>query len=108
MLILIAVVLLSIGQVLFKIAANSLSDIRIETLFNPVLLLALAIYGVATILWIISLRSVPLRLAYPFFGLAFVCVPLMAHLVLSEPLKWSTFIGAAFILVGVWISVALD
>jgi drug/metabolite transporter (DMT)-like permease len=31
-------------------------------------------------------------------------VPLMAHWVLGEPLRWQTLAGAAVIFAGVWIS----
>lgn len=111
MLIVFTVVLLSVGQILFKIAANRLNaapSFSVGALFDGTVILALAIYGVATVLWILSLRTVPLRLAYPFAGLAFVFVPLMSHFFLAEPLKPSTFVGAALILAGVWVSVYHD
>lgn len=110
-LILFTVSLLSAGQILFKLAANGLNTAQpfhIQLLFNRTLIFALAIYGVATVLWIMSLRTVPLRLAYPFVGLAFIFVPLLSHFILSEPLKLNTFVGAALILAGLWVSVYND
>lgn len=107
-LIVLTVFLLSAGQILFKLAANGLNaapSFHVSALFDRHVILALLVYGVATVLWILSLRTVPLRLAYPFAGLAFVLVPLMSHFFLAEPLKPSTFIGAALILAGVWVSV---
>ena len=82
-----------------------LSNWIVSTITNPLLILALAVYGVATLLWIFSLRNVPLSLAYPFVALAFVFVPVMAHFALSEPLKAKTFYGFILILAGVTISV---
>ena len=101
------VLLLSVGQVLFKIAATQivLSNSIWSSLRNPTLLVALGVYGFATVLWILVLRTIPLRLAYPFVAMAFVFVPIMAHFALAEPLKINTFIGFILILSGVWVSV---
>jgi undecaprenyl phosphate-alpha-L-ara4N flippase subunit ArnE len=100
--------LLSAGQVLFKFAANHSSkagDGLLPLLVSPYFAIALFVYAVATVCWMLVLRDVPLRLAYPFAALAFVVVPVMAAAFLGEPLKWTTFAGAALIIIGVWISV---
>lgn len=107
-LILFTVFLLSAGQILFKLASAdvvlSYSGI-LPSLFKPKLLIALLVYAVATVLWIIALKDLPLRLAYPFVALAFVIVPTMAHFLLGEPVSWNTYLGAALIAVGVIVSV---
>jgi drug/metabolite transporter (DMT)-like permease len=101
------VLALSVGQVLFKLAAagfdGSESFLR-QLLMNKYLFAALAVYGLATAMWVALLRQVPLHVAYPFVALAFFFVPLMAHWVLGEPLRWQTLAGAAVIFAGVWIS----
>jgi len=105
---LLTVFLLSLGQILFKTAASKidLSDRGfIESfLFNPSLILALAIYGFATLSWLLVLKNAPLRLAYPIQAVAFITVPLLSYFLLNEPLKLNTFIGAAIIIFGVFIS----
>jgi drug/metabolite transporter (DMT)-like permease len=50
------------------------------------------------------LREAPLRLAYPFMGLAFVIVPCLTWLFFGEPLRAPTLIGSALILAGVVIA----
>ncbi|MEI7869326.1 MAG: EamA family transporter [Candidatus Methylumidiphilus sp.] len=104
--IILTILLLSVGQILFKMVADKINPNHsiVSTITNPLLILALAVYGVATLLWIFSLRNVPLSLAYPFAALAFVFVPVMAHFALSEPLKAKTFYGFILILAGVTIS----
>lgn len=100
--------LLSVGQVLFKITANQLEaagPLTIYSLFNPVLISALVLYGFATVLWVLSLRGVSLRQAYPFAGIAFAVVPIFSHFVLGEPLKINTFVGSALIVMGITVSV---
>jgi len=109
LLILFTVFLLSVGQILFKIAANSIvltSSGLLPSLVNAKLIIALAVYSVATILWLIALKGVPLRMAYPFAALAFFIVPTLAHFLLGEPLNWNTYIGACIIALGVFVSIS--
>lgn len=102
------IVALSIGQVLFKSASGSLIISQPLTLISPQLLLALSIYGIATLAWIVVLSRVPLSFAFPFYGLAFLLVPLLAKLLLHEPLRWQALVGGFVILVGIWISAKGD
>jgi undecaprenyl phosphate-alpha-L-ara4N flippase subunit ArnE len=100
------VMLLSIGQVLSKLAAAGLdfSLAGIRSFMSPMLIAALVAYVVATGLWLLILKQIPLRIAYPYVALSFVFVPLMAHFILGEKLYLTTYVGAALIFAGVWIS----
>lgn len=107
-LIIFTVFLLAAGQILFKIASDNLIITArgfIPSLFDPAILVALAVYGVATVLWLIALKGMPLRVAYPFVALAFVIVPTLAHYLLGESVGWNTYVGALIIGVGVFVSV---
>lgn len=94
---------ISLGQLLFKKAAEhadfSLSILSLVT--NGWLLTALILYGITALGWVWVLRHAPLHIAYPFMGLAFIIVPLLAWAFLGEPLGWQTLLGGALILVGV-------
>ena len=106
---LVTVLGLSAGQVLFKLAAMGLAGpapLWMLLLRNGYLWAALVVYGVATVLWVALLRQVPLRMAYPFVGLAFVIVPVLAHFLLNEPLRWQAAAGAGLIVLGIWVSTA--
>lgn len=103
------VVGLSIGQVLFKLAAREMrpGDTLVQQVFlNPWLYVALLVYVVATVFWVALLRQVPLQLAYPFVAMAFFVVPLLGWLFLGESLRWQNFAGAGLILTGVCVTVA--
>lgn len=91
------------GQLLFKKAAGAMSAASgwQAQLLNGWLWAALALYGVMTLLWIWILRHAPLHIAYPFMGLAFLIVPVLAWALLGEPLTWQTLAGGALILAGV-------
>lgn len=106
--IVLTVFMLAVGQILFKYAAGKMDiqghGIIAAVLFNPALIIALSVYAVATFCWLIVLKGVPLRLAYPFAALGFFIVPLMSHFFLGEPLRWSSFAGAAIIMAGVYVS----
>jgi drug/metabolite transporter (DMT)-like permease len=102
------VFMLSIGQVLFKLASEKI-DIHGKGfisgfLLNPALLIAILVYGLATISWLFVLKITPLKIAYPFAALAFIIVPIFAFYFLGEPLRWTTFAGAAIIVAGVYVS----
>lgn len=102
------VMLLSIGQILFKIASlkieTSGKGLVVGLLFNPAFIGAMVIYSIATVMWILLLRSAPLNQIYPFAAFAFVMVPIMAYLILGEQLSWGIFFGAGLIISGVYVS----
>jgi len=105
---LITVLLLSVGQILFKLASNELVLNKygfIPSLLSFKLLIALTVYGFATVLWLISLKDTPLNLAYPFVALAFFIVPVFSHYLLGESFSSNTFVGALIIAVEVSVSV---
>ena len=87
---------LSIGQILFKLAARGLDgteSLLSQIMVNHYLWIALAVYAIATVFWIGLLRQIPLNLAYPFVALAFFFVPVLGHWILDEPLRWQNFLN---------------
>ncbi len=100
---LLCVLCISLGQILFKKAAAAFTEpMTWQALaFNGWLIASLILYGVTTLGWVWILKHVPLHLAYPFMGLAFLIVPALAWPLLGEPLHWRTFAGGLLILAGV-------
>ena len=108
---LLAPVLLSAGQVLFKKTADaaithSLSRFLGSLLASPHFWAALFIYGAATLLWVFTLSRVPLGRAIPFVALTFVIVPLIGAAFFGERLNILYWLGVFIILVGVSVTVA--
>jgi len=97
------VLCIAVGQLLFKKAAEAVDASAgvLGLMTNGWLVTALALYGITTLAWVWVLRHAPLHLAYPFMGLAFLIVPLLAWAFLGEPLTWQTLVGGALILAGV-------
>ena len=107
---LLCVLLIAGGQLLFKAAAErwhiaGWTWATVSSFLSPVMLLALAVYALATLLWVYVLRTVPLGAAYAVFSLAFIVVPLLAHFLLGERLSGNTLVGGAIIVLGVIIAV---
>lgn len=100
------VIAISAGQILFKLAARGATGAAgfPWSLFNGYLFAALALYGAATLLWVWLLKTLPLNVAYPFVGLAFVIVPLAGAWLLNEPLDWRHLAGGVIIAIGVAVA----
>lgn len=95
------IVLLSIGQVLFKYAAQYLDFSRPTSFISAPLAAALALYGVATLCWLLVLTKVPLNIAFSFYGLVFLFVPALSWLILKEQPGSATIVGSIIIAIGV-------
>lgn len=109
-LVLVCVALIGSGQVLFKVSAAQWRVdaglwVAMRSLLSPAFVVAMAVYAIATLLWIYALRLVPLSTAYPLYALAFLLVPVLAHYFAGEPLTANALIGGAVIVAGVVIAV---
>lgn len=96
--------MIAAGQVLFKLTSGTTGDFGVKGLaalmVNPLLLVALAIYGAGTIIWIFVLKAVPLTTGYSFMALTFCFVPVLASIFLGEALTLRYALGAALIIGG--------
>lgn len=101
-------VMIAIGQVLFKVTSERLlagGDAPFYSIvFQPTFILALTIYGSATLIWIFVLKSVPLGYAYSFMALTFVIVPVLAAWLLGETLTIKYALGTALIMTGMIVA----
>lgn len=88
-----AVIVIAIGQITFKFAAQSLrilpsqsplALLRDNAMPLSLVALALLLYLLSTIAWVYALRTVPLSIAFMFNALAFVIVPVAGFLLFGE------------------------
>tara|TARA_B100000902_G_scaffold384280_1_gene424250 strand:+ start:161 stop:496 length:336 start_codon:yes stop_codon:yes gene_type:complete len=103
------------GQILFKKTALILSQSNLAVNFNKILetfitlikipyfFLALIVYASATLFWLFILQKIPLSIAYPFTALAMVIIPILSIFLFQEKLSFNYWIGAAFIVIGIFI-----
>jgi multidrug transporter EmrE-like cation transporter len=100
--------ILASGQMLFKIAADrlvmgeGLLALAASFVTRP-MLVALVLYGVATVLWVYLLHGLPLSRAYPFIGLVFAFVPLMSWIVFGDSLDGRYAVGLGLLLAGLYL-----
>jgi drug/metabolite transporter (DMT)-like permease len=95
------VVMISAGQLLFKITASRLHGTWLPTAeAATVLALALGLYAIATVVWILVLRHVSLSSIYPLMALSFVLVPLGSRLFLGEAIAPQYWGGVALLVAG--------
>ena len=102
------VVAMVIGQLLFKLSSAHVQldgglIKLIGSLANWQFVVALAVYGLGTVLWVLVIKSVPLSRAYPFMALSFVLVPVAALFLFDEPLSARYLLGTALLFSGLLV-----
>lgn len=101
------IVLLLLGQTLWKFGLEKLGGLRVDNLLqvmlSPLILLGLAVYGIATVLWLWVLSRLPLSIAYPLQSLAFVFGIVIAYSIFHETVPLNRWIGAAIIVMGITV-----
>ncbi len=97
------VVIMTIGQILFKQVAVNYNKAGSVWDWGVLGLLVVAgtLYVLSTGLWVIALRFVDISKAYPYFALGFVLVPLVGAWMFGETLNWRYGLGVMFIVTGV-------
>jgi multidrug transporter EmrE-like cation transporter len=110
-LLIVVAVALACGQILFKLAAQSIREPLtlslhsiVQLAFNPYLLISLAVYGAATIMWVLLLRNTPLNKAYLFVAIPLVLVPLAGTFLFKEPFSLRLLAGMAIVLFGLAVA----
>lgn len=93
---------ISIGNVLFKISADSWKVTGGLLNFPTYIWLAasLIIYVAATITWIWLLQNTPLLKIYPFLALTFIFVPIFSFLLLGERISLLQLGGFVLLIFG--------
>lgn len=113
-LILFAVGVAVVGQVALKSGMQQVGRIDGESVAqplvlaarvatNPLVLAGLGLYVLGAVAWLTVLSRVPLSFAYPMLALSYALTPLVAWLVLREPIPSIRWVGIAVIVLGVSI-----
>lgn len=100
--------MLAAGQLMFKgvaLRAAAISDLgsAAQLLRQPFFWLAVAIYGLATVLWVYLLQRMSLAVAYAFVAIVFIFVPVGAWFFFGERLTLSYAVGSTLIIAGVFV-----
>ena len=100
--------ILGIGQVFFKIAAERLIVGRGWTALAGSMVgwpmaTVLLLYAIATVLWVYLLHGLPLSRAYPFIAMVFAFVPLLSWIVFRDALDLRYGVGLALMVAGLYL-----
>jgi|WetSurMetagenome_2_1015567.scaffolds.fasta_scaffold502744_1 drug/metabolite transporter (DMT)-like permease len=113
-LIFINIIIGSVGQLMFKSGMMQVGRIGVGEISrplatlglvftNPYILLALPLYVVALILWLIVLSRLQLSFAYPFLSMAYVVNALLAQAILGEHISVLRWVAIGLICCGVMV-----
>jgi multidrug transporter EmrE-like cation transporter len=104
-----SVVIGSIGQLFFKMAAghgrdsSAIPHYYFTLLMNPYLWLGLFCYGLSLLLWLWILQKYELSFAYPMVGLGYVITTVLAILFLGEGVTLLRWMGILLIVAGIFM-----
>ncbi|MEZ5339121.1 MAG: EamA family transporter [bacterium] len=97
------------GQLMFKAAARTLpaySELGLARLLlamftTPLILAGFISFFISSVLWIVTLRSLPLSNAYPMVALSYVIIFLGSYHLFGEAVDWRHWVGAGLIISGI-------
>lgn len=111
--ILFAVILNAGAQLLLKAGMNRIGHfnfswanifpISLQVAGNPYILLGLACYVFAVIVWLLVLSRTEVSVAYPMISLAYIVNALAAYYLFNESLSLSRILGIIVIMAGVYL-----
>lgn len=101
------VLLLVIGQTMWKIGAGKIEISGFKTIINvilsPWIIGGGVLYVIATAIWLYLLSKLPLSLIYPLQSVAYIIALFVALLVFKEAIPITRWVGVAVILFGVYL-----
>jgi len=112
-LILISVMLSAGGQLSMKNGVSSLGKLGVSDIIapammfkvisNPMIILGVFLYGVASIFWLAILSRAELSYAYPMIAISYVVTSVIAWVLFKENLTLIRFLGIIMIIAGVYV-----
>ncbi|HEU4963983.1 MAG TPA: EamA family transporter [Bacilli bacterium] len=98
------ILLLVSGQLVWKQALIKMGGLSVTGLLtSPGVYIGGMLYVIATGLWLVILNNAKLSVVYPMQSLAYVIGMLAAFFLFQETVPLKNWIGAAIIIVGVWL-----
>lgn len=95
------VVLTSIGHMLLKIAATRATESGIRIYTHPFSIAGYGIFAGVAFLSIYAMKGLDLKVFFALYSLTYICIPVLAYLLLKESFTRNKVIGVIVITVGV-------
>ena len=104
----------AMAHILLKMGMNEIGEINYDSIKSPsvlirrllttnALLLAIPLYAVSSMGWLIVLSRMNLSVAYPFLASLYIFLPVLSMVFLSESLTLQHWVGILVIGIGVGI-----
>jgi small multidrug resistance pump len=93
------------GQMAFKAGSMLTAHSFGLSLFQPYILLGLGSYFIAALLYLYSLKQIPVSIAFPCVSLSYIFVALLAHFIWREPFGLQHSMALILIVSGVLLLV---
>lgn len=95
------IVFLATGQILWKLGMDKMDGFNIVSIIlNPDIISGVALYGLATLLWLYILSKEELSFAYPLQSITYVLGTILAIFVFHENVSLLRWLGIATIIIG--------
>jgi len=102
----------AVGQLLLRTAMLKVGAIQVAALARPTALIrlllgqpllwvAIPVYAVGFLVWLIVLSRLPLSVAYPMLATTYIVIPLLSAVILNETIVWQHWLGFVLICAGV-------
>jgi len=99
----------SVGALSMKVGANRLSHFEftfrwfLNLISNPYVIIGFILYFIPAVIWVYVLTKYPVSFVQPILALTYVVTPILALLILKEPVPALRWIGIIIIIAGVFI-----
>ena len=112
LLILFSVILASAGQLLTKSGMTAVGKIELlqllsptssRVVLNPLIILGLSLYPIASLIWLVVLSRAELSYAYPLVGMGYIITSIIAWVLFKENMTLFRFLGITLIVAGVYL-----
>ena len=98
---LVVVVFTSMGHLLLKIAASRVTESRGRLYTHPLSVLGYGIFAFVAFLSIYAMKGLDLKVFFALNSLTYICIPILAYLILRESVTRNKIIGVIIISIGV-------
>ena len=95
------IIFLPAGQILWKLSMSKMDGFNIiSIILNPYIIIGVALYGLATLLWLYILSKEELSLVYPLQSITYVIGTILAIFIFRENVSLLRWVGIVTIIVG--------
>ena len=94
----------SVSQIILKTSADKEYDSKIREYLNPRVIIAYAIFFLATLVTVYAYKGIPLSLGPILETTGYLWISLLGYFILKEKISRRKLLGLAVVIIGIFIS----